>query len=130
MKAKVRSILQTHLSKLGEFNTAWEGIKNPFTLPYQTVWLTVSATKTGAISSKPHAEESGFMQVTLYYPAGNGTQEIEERASQLQKHFYGQSFIKENVQVVIHSPPVIGGIFLNDDKLALPITINYSAYEL
>ncbi|WP_337678114.1 phage tail terminator-like protein [Rodentibacter pneumotropicus] len=130
MKAKVRSILQTHLADLGEFNTAWEGINNSPKLPYQTVWLTISTAQTGAISSKPHSKETGFMQVTLHYPAGNGTQDIEERASQIRKHFYGQSFIQENVQVVILSPPLIGGIFLSDDKLALPITINFTAYEL
>ncbi|QPB42225.1 phage tail terminator-like protein [Rodentibacter haemolyticus] len=130
MKAKVRSILQAHLIDLDKFNTAWEGVNNDLSLPYQTVWLSLMSAATGAISSRPHAVETGLLQITLYYAAGNGTQEIEERASLIREHFYGQSLIDDNVQVVIHSPPIIGGIFLNDDKLALPITINYSAYEL
>lgn len=130
MKAKVRSILQTHLTELGDFNTAWEGVKNTPALPYQTVWLNVSTSSTGAISNRPHGECTGFLQVTLYYPAGRGTKAIEERAERIMTHFYGLSTIKDGVQIVIHSPPVIGGIFLNDDKLAQPITINYSAYQL
>lgn len=130
MKAKTRAILQAHLVKLGKFNTAWEGVKNSPPLPYQEVWLNVSSSSTGAISDKPHAVDSGFLQVTLYYPSGNGTKEIESKASEIRRHFYGKSIEKEGVQVVIHSPPQIGGIFLIDDKLALPITVNYSAYEL
>ncbi|MDY4280862.1 MAG: phage tail terminator-like protein [[Pasteurella] mairii] len=130
MKSKVRSILQSHLVKLGKFNTAWEGVNNPVTTPYQSVWLNVSASMTGAISDRPHGEIIGFLQVTLFYPMGEGTKRIEDRAELIRDHFYGLSSTEENIQVVIHSPPVIGGVFLRDDKLALPITINYSAYEL
>ena len=130
MKKIIRSVLQTHFTKLGTFDTAWEGITNDVKLPYQAVYLSVSSSLTGAISSKPHGETTGFMQITLYYPSGNGTSDIEDRAELIRTHFYGISVIQDNVQVVIHSPPVIGGVFFNDNKLALPVTINYSAYEL
>ncbi|EGT78778.1 hypothetical protein BFQ30_08345 [Haemophilus quentini] len=130
MKQIIRSVLQTHLNQLGQFNTAWEGVLNTPKLPYQTLHLTISSSDTGAISDRPHAEELGFLQLTLFYEAGLGTKAIEERATAIRRHFYGQSFIKDNVQIIIHKPPLIGGIFLNDNKLALPVTINFTAYEL
>ena len=118
MKQIIRSVLQTHLNQLGQFNTAWEGVLNTPKLPYQTLHLTISSSDTGAISDRPHAEELGFLQLTLFYEAA------------IRRHFYGQSFIKDNVQIIIHKPPLIGGIFFNDNKLALPVTINFTAYEL
>ncbi len=130
MKQKVRSVLQKHLEALGKFNTAWEGVKTAPKLPYQTVYLNISASETGAISDRPLAEEVGFFQVMLFYESGMGTKSIEDRADIIRNHFYGQSFTKDGVQIVIHKPPNIGGVFLNDDKLALPITINFTAYEL
>lgn len=130
MKAIIRSILQTHLTELGKFNTAWEGGNNQVTLPYQSVFLNISTTMTSTISDRPLAEESGFLQVTLFYPLGNGTRAIEQRASEIRQHFYGLSFIDDGVQIVVHSPPQINNTFIIDDKLALPITINFTAYEL
>ncbi|HDR1324110.1 TPA: hypothetical protein QB381_001584 [Pasteurella multocida] len=130
MKAKIRAILQSHLAKISDIETAWEGVENVLNLPYQSVFLNISSTLTGAISDKPKAQETGFLQVTLYYSSGKGTAEIEEKASQIKQHFYGKSFTKKGVQVVIHSPPQIGGTYLNDNILALPVTINFTAYEL
>ncbi|WP_439259488.1 phage tail terminator-like protein [Lonepinella sp. BR2930] len=130
MKEKIRSILQSHLLALGEYNTAWEGVKNNPPLPYQSVWLAISASHTGSIAEHPRAVDVGFLQITLYAEIGKGTQAIESRATQLRRHFYGQSIITDDVQLVIHTPPVIGGIVLQDNKLALPVTINFEAYEL
>ncbi|MDD7545575.1 phage tail terminator-like protein [Actinobacillus porcinus] len=130
MKQAIRGILQGHLVDLGKFNTAWEGVNNQVALPYQSVYLSVSTADTATISDKPLAVETGFLQVTLFYPNGKGTASIEARAALIRDHFYGQSIIDEDIQVVIHQPPMLGGIFLVDDKLALPITIHYTAYEL
>lgn len=130
MIAEIRSLLQTHLAKLDKFSTAWEGVQNDVKLPYQSVFLQPITANTTSIGDEPKATESGFLQITLFFPSGKGTQQITERADLLRQHFYGQNLIKNNVQVVIHSPPQIGGIFLNDGTLALPITINYTAYQL
>lgn len=130
MKLIIRSILQAHLIELGKFNTAWEGVDNNVSLPYQSVSLTISSTQTTAIADRPLATEMGFLQIMLFYPFGKGTKAIEERASEIRQHFYGQSFIEEGVQVVIHTPPQLGSTFLMDDKLVLPITISFTAYEL
>lgn len=130
MKQVIRSVLQKHLADLGKFNTAWEGVKVAPKLPYQSVYLNVSTSETGAISDRPHAMDSGFFQVTLFYELGQGSKAIEDRATAIRKHFYGKSFIKDGVQIVIHEPPVIGGLFIVDDKVSLPLTINFKAYEL
>ncbi|OBX06184.1 phage tail terminator-like protein [Gallibacterium genomosp. 3] len=130
MITEVRSILQTHLISLDDFNTAWEGVESQITLPYQTVYLQPVTAVTTVISDKPKSTDTGYLQVTLYYESNQGTQAITERAESIRNHFYGLNVIQNNVQVVIHSPPQIGGIFLNDGALALPITINYTAYQL
>lgn len=130
MITEIRSILQTHLIALGDFNTAWEGIENKITLPYQSVYLQPVSSITTAIGDKPKFTDTGYLQVTLYYPTNNGTQDITARAERIRYHFYGLNIVKNNIQVVIHSPPQIGGIFLNDGCLTLPMTINYTAYQL
>lgn len=130
MKQTIRSLLQKHLVDLGKFNTAWEGVNTIPKLPYQSVYLNVSTSDTGAISNKPHALDAGFLQVTLFYALGSGTKAIEDRATSIRNHFYGKSFLKDGIQVVIHTPPVIGGALTVDDKLAVPVTINFKAYEL
>ena len=130
MKSTIRAILQSHLIDLGKFNTAWEGVNNKVKLPYQSVFLNLSSTITATISDRPLARETGFLQVTLHYPLGNGTKAIEQKADEIRQHFYGKSFIEEGVQLVIHTPPHLGGARLIDDKLVMPITINFTAYEL
>lgn len=130
MITEIRSILQMHLIAIDDFNTAWEGIESKVKLPYQSVYLQPAASITTAIGNKPKSTDTGYLQVTLYYPTNKGTQEITERAELIRNHFYGLNVVKNDVQVVIHSPPQIGGIFLNDGNLALPITINYTAYQL
>lgn len=130
MRQIVRMVLQRHLADFDTFPTAWEGINSNFTAPYQSVWLNTSTSETGSITDKPKAKETGFLQVTLFYPMGNGTRLIEERASELRRHFYGLSVIEDNVQVVVQSPPLVASVQRLDNLLALPITINYSAYEL
>lgn len=130
MKAKIRAVLQQHLLALNPFNTAWEGVSNQPKLPYQSVFLTTSTSETQGIADRPLATETGFLQITLFYPIGQGTANIEQRAERIRQHYFGRSLIYENVQIIINHPPLVGGVYLVDEKLALPITINYSAYEL
>lgn len=130
MRITVRSILQNCLLELGKFETAWEGVKSTPKLPYQAVHFMPISSTTNAIGNKPYARESGILQITLFYPTGKGTKQIEQRAELIRNHFFGQSLIEDNIQVVISEPPLIGAIFVNDDKLALPITIYFNAYEL
>lgn len=130
MRQTIRAILQCHLADFDPFPTAWEGVNGDFSAPYQSVWLNTSTSETGTIADKPKAKETGFLQVTLYYPSGNGTQAIEAHAAALRQYFYGLSVIEDNVQVVVQSPPLVANVQRLDNLLALPITINYSAYEL
>lgn len=130
MKQKIRRILESHLVDLDNFSTAWEGVTHPSTLPYQSIYLTISSTETGTIGSRGLAEESGFLQINLFFPNGEGSGKIEARAEQLREHFYGLSLIDDGIQVITHQPPLIGGLFLSGNSLALPITIYFTAYEL
>jgi len=130
MKPKIRQRLESHLAKFDTFPTAWEGVKVEPVLPYQAVHLTMTSAKTGTISQRGLAEEQGFLQITLFYPVGLGMKDIEQRASDLRAYFYGWNTIANNLQLVIHSPPLIGGAFLSGNAIALPITINFTAYEL
>lgn len=130
MKPQIRRILESHLAKLDTFPTAWEGVKTEPKLPYQAVYLSVNTAKTSTISDKPLATETGFLQLTLFFDNGQGTKAIEQRASQLRQHFYGLSVVESHIQLIIHHPPQIGGLFLSGNSLALPITIPFTAYQL
>jgi hypothetical protein len=130
MRKTVRAVLQRHLANFDDFPTAWEGITGNFTAPFQQVWLNTSTSETGAIGEQPKAKESGFLQITLYFPLGQGTGEMEDRATALQAYFYGAVWVENGVQVMITAPPLIAGVQRLDNLLALPITINYTAHQL
>lgn len=130
MKQKIRRILEQHLVKFDNFPTAWEGVKFEPKGNYQAVFLSINSANTSTISDKPLSTETGFLQLTLFFDNGQGTKVIEQRASQLRQHFYGLNVLEPHIQLVIHHPPQIGGIFLSGNSLALPITISFTAYEL
>lgn len=130
MRSIVRSVLEQHLTELNPFNTVWEGILDSPKLPYQAVNLTVSTSETASISNTPKARETGFLQVTLFYPLDQGVRAIETRANEIRQHFYGQAWIEERVQILIQQPPLVASLLRSDNALMLPITIYFTAYEL
>lgn len=126
----IRSVLEQHLTELNPFNTVWEGIIDSPKLPYQTVSMTTSTNETASIGNAPKAKQSGFFQVTLYYPLDQGTKAIEERADEICRHFFGQVWIEENVQIMVQQPPLVASLHRLDNSIALPVTIYFTAYEL
>ncbi|GAB1668164.1 phage tail terminator-like protein [Mannheimia haemolytica] len=130
MRPIIRSVLEQHLTELNPFNTVWEGIIDSPKLPYQTVSMTTSTNETASIGNAPKAKQSGFFQVTLYYPLDQGTKAIEERADEICRHFFGQVWIEDNVQILVQQPPLVASLHRLDNSIALPVTIYFSAYEL
>lgn len=130
MRPIIRSVLEQHLTELNPFNTVWEGIIEDFPLPYQTVHLTTSTSETATIGNTPKTTETGFLQVTLYYPLDRGTKAIEQRASDIRHHFFGHSWIEEDVQIIVHQPPLVSSLIRQDNALVLPVTVYYTAYQL
>lgn len=131
MTKLIRKILLNHLNALKQgFTTVYETLSTRPSLPYQTVYLQQTQATTGAISTRPHAEKHGYLQITLYVKANQGTADVDEQADRLTQHFYGFSHIEQGWQIMIDSPPLVGGLYAENGVMACPITIYFTAYEL
>ncbi|MDP8184407.1 phage tail terminator-like protein [Phocoenobacter skyensis] len=133
MNKLIRFLLLNHLDELdSKFKILYEGVVNSLNLPCQTVYLQPTSTTTSTIGTSAKATDKGYLQVTLHCENNKGTSLLDEQADRIRRHFYQATLIdkNQNLQIIIDNPPLTGGIFFVDGHLAMPITINYTAYEL
>ncbi len=95
MRPIIRSVLEQHLAELNPFNTVWEGIIDSPKLPYQTVSMTTSTNETATIGNTPKAKQSGFLQVTLYYPLDQGQRRLRNEPMRSSATFSGRSGLRK-----------------------------------
>lgn len=128
----IRRILERRLNTMPTpLKTAYENTKTSQSPPYQRVFLFPSATNNAGISSHAHSREVGFMQVSLFYPAGNGMHDAATQAELIRAQFpAGYTEVEGGVQVVITKKPHIASAATVDGLLMLPVSIYYEATEL
>lgn len=110
--------------------TAWEGVtfKPNAGVPAQRVnfvWATPENPSYGSAVTR----ESGFMQITLYYPNGYGTRDVLTRAQLIKSTFpRGASFTSEDGVVVhIDKTPNIMPYMPIDENFVLPVRVPFWA---
>lgn len=109
--------------------TAWDNVQfNPVpSLPYQKVNVMFASPENPSFGGD-HYREIGFMQVSLLYPIGLGTLDIETRAELIRATFpRGASFEKDGVTVHIPRTPEIMNGMPVDESYAIPIRIPFYA---
>jgi hypothetical protein len=128
---KVRAALETALAGISaSIQTAWENF--PFTPPaqtteYQRVHLMFAAPDNSVFGSE-HIEQ-GYMQVTLLYPQGKGTNDANTRAETIRSMFArGSSFTSDGVTTVIRRTPEISNGSPEDGRFALVLKIPFFAH--
>ena len=128
----IRRILERRLNTIPTpLQTAYENTKTSQSPPYQRVFLFPSATNNAGISSHAHSREIGFMQVSLFYPAGGGTRDASLQAERIRDQFpAGHTEIEDGLQLVITKKPHISSAATVDGLLMLPVSIYYEATEL
>ena len=128
----VRRILERRLNGMpANIQTAYENTMTTQNPPYQRVFLFPSATSNAGISDHAHSREVGFMQVSLFYPAGSGMRDAATQAELIRAQFpAGHTEIEDGLQVVITKKPHISSAVTVDGLLMLPVSIYYEATEL
>jgi len=108
---------------------AWEGVNfKPFAgVPMQRVNLIWSQPQNPSYGDNL-ARESGFMQVTLYYPLGFGTHDVLTRAQLIKSTFpRGHSFSNNGITVHIDgTAEIMGGVPL-EEHYVVPVRIPFWA---
>lgn len=107
--------------------TAWEGVGfAPVAgVAFQRVNL-LPATPFNPSFGGNHSRESGYMQVTLYYPLQRGTNAVMTRAELIRSTFpRGSSFTNNGITVHIPKTPEILPGVVQDENFVVPVKVQY-----
>jgi Bacteriophage related domain of unknown function len=75
--------------------------------------------------------ERGNFTVVLYYPKNQGTVTALTKACEIQSAFYrGYSITEDDITVIVEGTPQIAGSMVINDRLAVPVIIEYFANVL
>lgn len=109
--------------------TAWENRPSPDVTddPYQQVWLMMADPLNPEFGKG--AQERGYLQVNLCYPADKGPGAAEARADQIKTAFYrGRSLPAGEFIVVIDGTPSVHPGFRDGDRWVRPCRIPFYAW--
>lgn len=126
-EASIRAALETRLDALSPaLATAWEN--NDYTpvadTPYQRVHLMRAEPENPTFDA--FRRKLGFLQVTLFYPQGDGPAAAEARADLLSAHFpRGLTLTSGGYKVIIDGTPYVMPGFVDEDRWAVPVRVPY-----
>lgn len=128
----IRNALQAAVdAMLPALVTGWENrdfVPPDPDVPYQEVYLKFAAPQN--LEMGQTYLETGFMQVSLFYPLNGGPQAAELRAEQLRSTFYrSRSFTDSGVTVTITGTANILDGSREDDRWFVPVRIPFHAYR-
>lgn len=132
--ARIKTALEARLKAMaGLLPTRWENtaFTPPADSPYQEVHLLPAEPENPSILGVAWSEmyrESGFMQVTLVYPAEGGAGSALAKAEAIRDWFpRGSSFTYGGVTAIVGRTPRIGPAMQQDERYVLPVSIPYFA---
>lgn len=125
-----KKLLEKHLLEITpSLATAFEGVTyTPVSgTPYQRVVALPRSTQNPTMGDE-YYREIGVLQVFLYYPINTGSGAALARAELIRNKFKrGTTLIDGNVKVhIIYTPSVRGSAVVND-RLMVPVSIDYTA---
>jgi hypothetical protein len=134
--ATIRALLEQQISTaLSGFAIAWENARYAPTLgtPFASVFLLPAATVNPAIAGDgvngELQQHNGVMQVTLNYPANDGTQAFGAKADVLAAAFpVGLTLTQGAVTVRVLRTPSIAPGFPKSGWYCVPVSIPYYAH--
>ena len=129
----IKKILQLRLSGIDPpIPTTWENTQNKQpNAPYQRVFFIPAQPNVHAISDHAHSRLSGVMQVSLYYKAGQGSKDMDERVALICGCFEaGLSIVDSGWQIIIPRLPSQSAAQVTDDGYVSHVSIFYEAYQI
>jgi hypothetical protein len=74
-------------------------------------------------------QKRGLFQVSVVWPVGHGTIDALDVAHQLIDHFRNHTLFASGVRITISSEPWAAGPLQDGDRVQIPVTIPYIAFE-
>lgn len=124
--SEIRTTLENELSNIRpELPTAWENVKfTPVSgVPFQKVNFLFSNPDQTTI--RQDYSQSGYMQVTLFYPLQQGPGEAMERAEMIRNTFRAGDRLDS---VIISRTPEIGAGRTDGDRYMVPVFVRFISF--
>lgn len=97
--------------------------------PYQRLFLLPAMTDNRTVDEKLR-DETGFMQVSLVYPTGNGPGAAEAMAEKIREWFpAGLELIEGGEKVRVRGTPSISSPVVESNVFTLPVSIRYRSIQ-
>ncbi|WP_112803580.1 phage tail terminator-like protein [Rhizobium sp. SYY.PMSO] len=74
-------------------------------------------------------QKLGLLQVSVYWKAGGGLIKPLDAAGQIIDHFNNKTLFASGVKITISGEPWAAGPIQEDDRVQIPVTIPYTAFE-
>lgn len=129
-EAAIQSALETHLTALGAFATAWEntGFVPADGVPFQRVNM-IPVTPEDEVIGREMVKLRGLLQVTLCYPSGQGRGDVQARADALRLHFAPPLTLSNgDIKVQVVDTARVGAGFADGGRWCVPVTIPWHSF--
>ena len=131
----IRTILEQKLATIaGSLGTVYENLPSSAYVPvagtpYQTVHLLYADSEDLCITNDM-IKDQGIMQVTLYYPLGQGSKAVETRAQLIRSTFTNALQLTDGTDTVrISKTPDIKNMGQSSDRYIYIVSIYYKSYS-
>ena len=74
-------------------------------------------------------QKRGLLQVSVYWKAGAGLIKPLDAAGRVIDHFNNKTLFASDVKITISGEPWASGPIQEDDRVQIPVTIPYTAFE-
>lgn len=124
-RLEIRAALEQFIAANTSLPTAFEGVS--FTpdsaQPYQRVYLLMNQPQNPTMGQAFY-RETGFFQITLCYPVGNGTGDINTEAERLRRLFIrGRTWSTGGVTILSSMTPQIGNPIIDGDHMEVVVRV-------
>ncbi|MFP5078311.1 phage tail terminator-like protein [Rhizobium sp. YIM 134829] len=98
--------------------------------PAKFIDLLFLPNRTRQITLGPDPQQKlGLLQASVMWPKGYGLTDALDVAGQIIDRFKNQTLFASGVKITISSEPWAGGPIQDDDRMKVPVTIPYHAFE-
>ena len=123
-------------SKAPQLGVAWPEIGFPppkdaegNALPYLRAFLLPANTAAFAIDATGSNDHTGILQVSVFWPKGEGVVKPVDLAGEIASHFRRTTRIDlDGVRIDVAGPPSVGPVLPETDLVQVPVSVPYRSF--